>query len=130
MCVCVCVRVFQGRRWEDTKALVGDLEMPDVNPQVICREVRRIVTVHRYGVDVVGVGVGEYSPRQGLDRDVLLALARDSELRECLFLSQHPVVCDGIEVAVVATSLRYLPQLDRLVCDDPVQEGEEEKREI
>ena len=110
--------MFQWRRWEDTKALVGDLEMPDVNPQVVCREVRRIVTVHRYGVDVVGVGVGEYSPRQGLHRDVPLALVRDSELSECLFLSQHPVVCDSIEVAVVATSLRYLPQLHRLVCDE------------
>ena len=79
---------------------------------------------------MVGVCIGEYSPRECLDRDVLVAFSGDSELRECLFLSQHPVICDSVEVAIVTTSLRYLPQLDRLVCGPPMQgEGKRRKRQ-
>ena len=74
---------------------------------------------------MVGVCIGEDPSREGLNRDVILTLSRDSELREGVLISDHPVVGDGVEVAVVATALRDLPQLDRLVCGGGGREGGE-----
>ena len=51
---------------KDTEAAVGDLQVPQVDPEVICGDVRLEVGVDRDGVDVVGVGVGEYSAWRGL----------------------------------------------------------------
>lgn len=48
---------------KDTEAAVGDVQMPEVDPQVVRRHVGLVVGVDRDGVDVVGVGVGEHSAR-------------------------------------------------------------------
>ena len=84
VCVCVCVRVracvcvnaptSSKALQEDTKALISSLEVPEVHSQVVGRQVRAIITVHRDGVDVVGVRVGEYSSGHGLNGDVVVDL--------------------------------------------------------
>lgn len=55
---------------KDTEAAVSDLEVPKVNAQVICRQVRFVVTVDRDGVDVVGVSVGEHPAWAGFHHEV------------------------------------------------------------
>ncbi len=55
---------------KDTEAAVGDVQMPEVNPQVISWHVGLIVGVDGDGVDVVCVGVGEYSPGAHLHHQV------------------------------------------------------------
>lgn len=64
-----CVRV--GSRFQkDTEAAVRDVQVPEVDPQVIGRHVGLVVGVDGDGVDVVGVGVGEHSPRTHLHHQV------------------------------------------------------------
>lgn len=106
---------------KDTEALVSDLQMPEIYSEVVCREVRAVVAVHRDRVDVVGVGIGKYPPGHGLDRNVILDFPRDSQLGDCPLIPHQPFVCDCVHVVVPATSLRDLPQLDGLVYE----EGEE-----
>lgn len=55
---------------KDTKAAISDLQMPEVNAQVICRQVGLTVAVDRDGVDVVGVSVGKHSPGAGFHHQV------------------------------------------------------------
>ena len=40
--------------------------MPEINPKIIRGHVRLLVTVHRYGVDVVRVRIGEHTTWTGL----------------------------------------------------------------
>ena len=40
--------------------------MPEINPKIIRGHVRLLVTVHRYGVDVVRVRIGENTTWTGL----------------------------------------------------------------
>lgn len=65
-----CVRVGSPRFQKDTEAAVGDVQVPEVDPQVISRHVGLVVGVDGDGVDVVGVGVGEHSPRTHLHHQV------------------------------------------------------------
>lgn len=51
---------------KDTKTLIGYLEMPEVDPEVIRAEVCLLITVDAYTVYVIGVRIGEYSPRRCL----------------------------------------------------------------
>lgn len=51
---------------KDTEAAVGDVQMPEVYPQVIGGHVGLMVRVDRDGVDVIGVGVGKHPPRAHL----------------------------------------------------------------
>lgn len=44
---------------DDVEALVGYLQVPQVEPEVVRRQVRLLVRVDRYRVDVVGVSVGK-----------------------------------------------------------------------
>lgn len=55
---------------KDTEAAVRDVQVPEVDPQVIRRHVGLVVRVDGDGVDVVGVGVGEHSPRTHLHHQV------------------------------------------------------------
>lgn len=55
---------------EDTEAAVSDLEVPEVDAEVICRQVSLIVTVDWDRVDMVGVGVGKHPPWTGLHHEV------------------------------------------------------------
>lgn len=61
-----CSFVYYGhsaQHTKDTEAAISDVQMPEVDPQVIGWHVGLVVGVDRDGVDVVGVGVGEHSPR-------------------------------------------------------------------
>ena len=51
---------------DDVEGLVGDLHVPQVDAEVVGREVRLAVRVDADRVDVVGVRVGEDAPRRRL----------------------------------------------------------------
>ena len=102
---------------EDTEALIGDLEVPDVQSEIVCGEVSAVVAVHGDGVDVVGVSVGEYSPGHGLHGAVVLDLLGDSELGDGVFFPHHALVRHRVEVTEPPTALRDLPQLYCLVFE-------------
>lgn len=55
---------------KDTEAAVGDLQVPQVDAQVVCRQVGLIVAVDRDGVDMVRVSVGEHPPWTGFHHEV------------------------------------------------------------
>lgn len=58
------------RAQKDTEAPVGDFQVPEVDAEVVCRQVRGVVAVDGDGVDVVGVCVGEHPPGSGLHHQV------------------------------------------------------------
>lgn len=84
----------KGERWKDTEALVGDLQVPQVDPEVVGGDVGLEVRVHRDGVDVVGVGVTEHTPRCCLHHQICvledrnLAGGREGGLTQYIF-SHH-----------------------------------------
>lgn len=45
----------------DTEALIGVLQMPDIDSQIVSRKISATITVHRYRVDVIGVSIGVHS---------------------------------------------------------------------
>lgn len=53
--------------WKDTKTLICNFQMPQVDSQVIRTEIGFLVTVYAYTVYVVCVCIGKYSPRWCLD---------------------------------------------------------------
>lgn len=55
---------------EDTEAAIGDLQIPQVYPEVIGGDERLKVRVDRDGVDVVGVCVAEYTPGCSLNHQI------------------------------------------------------------
>lgn len=56
--------------WEDTEATVGDLQVPQVHPEVVSGDERLKVRVDRDGVDVVGVGIAEHTSGCSLNHQV------------------------------------------------------------
>jgi hypothetical protein len=48
-----------------TKALVANVEIPEVNAEVVSRNVGLAVRIDRYRIDVVGVSVGVDFSRDG-----------------------------------------------------------------
>lgn len=50
----------------DVERLIRDFHMPQIDPEIVGREVRLPVAVHADGVDVVGVGVSEDPAGRGL----------------------------------------------------------------
>lgn len=48
---------------KDTKALVCDFKMPEVDSKVICRQVGFLITVDGYGIDMIGMSISKYSTR-------------------------------------------------------------------
>lgn len=55
---------------KDTEALICDLKVPEVYPQVVGRHVGLVVAVDGYGVDVVRVRVGKHPAGGGLHHQV------------------------------------------------------------
>lgn len=55
---------------EDTEATVGDLQVPQVHPEVVGGDERLKVRVDRDGVDVVGVGIAEHTSGCSLNHQV------------------------------------------------------------
>lgn len=58
------------KKTKDTEAAISDLQIPEVNAQVICRQVSLTVTVDWDGVDMVGVSIGKHSSRAGFHHQV------------------------------------------------------------
>lgn len=56
--------------WEDTEATVGDLQVPQVHPEIVSGDERLKVRVDRDGVDVVGVGIAEHTSGCSLNHQV------------------------------------------------------------
>lgn len=61
---------------KDTEALVSSLQIPQVYSEVVCGQIRAIITIDSNGVDVVGVCVAEDATRHGLYGDVILDFDR------------------------------------------------------
>lgn len=55
---------------KDTEAAVGDLEVPQVDAEVVCGQIRLVVTVDWDRVDMIGVSVGEYPAGTGFHHEV------------------------------------------------------------
>ena len=55
---------------DDVEGLIGALHVPQVDAEVVGREVGLRVRVHRDGVDVVCVGVGEDAARARLHHEL------------------------------------------------------------
>lgn len=55
---------------KDTEAAIGDLQVPQVHPEIVSRDERLEVGVDRDGVDVVGVGVAEHPSGCSLNHQV------------------------------------------------------------
>lgn len=55
---------------KDTEAAVGDLQVPQVHPEVVSRDERLEVGVDRDGVDVVGVRIAENASGRCLNHQV------------------------------------------------------------
>lgn len=55
---------------KDTEAAVGDVQIPEVDPEVIGWHVGLIVGVDGDGVDVISVSVGKHSPRGHLHHQI------------------------------------------------------------
>ena len=96
----------------DVKRLVGAVETPHVDPQVVGGEECLVVRVHGDGVDVVGVRVREDLPGDGLHREVLVHLRHLQPVGE---LAGRAVVREEVQVPRPRPPLCDLPQLDGLV---------------
>lgn len=55
---------------KDTKAAIGDLQIPQVDAKVICGQISLTIAVDRDGVDVVGVSIRKHSSGAGLHHQV------------------------------------------------------------
>jgi len=62
-----------------TEALVADVQIPEVDSQIISRDVRFLVRVDRDGVNVVGMSVRVDLSRDGGDNVILLRHSRKTE---------------------------------------------------
>lgn len=61
---------FPQTQWTDstrglTEALIADVQVPQVDSQVICRDVCLTIRVHGYRVDVISVSIGIDLSRDG-----------------------------------------------------------------
>ena len=61
---------------DNVEALILDVQVPQVDPQIITADEGLSVTVHRYAVDVVCVCVGVRLPRYGSDDGIVVSEAR------------------------------------------------------
>jgi hypothetical protein len=77
--ICARKRRYHKRKRADyhieqlTETLITDVQIPEVDPEVICGDVRLLVGINGDGVDVISVCVGVNFPRNGSD-DVILML--------------------------------------------------------
>jgi hypothetical protein len=56
-----------------TETLITDVQIPEVDPEVVCGDVRLLVGINGDGVDVISVCIGVNFPWNGSD-DVILML--------------------------------------------------------
>lgn len=65
---------------ERTEALVADVEIPKVDPQIVSRYVCFLVRIDRDGMYMIGVGIRIHLSRHGSDNVVLQSHARQSQM--------------------------------------------------
>jgi hypothetical protein len=65
---------------DNVEALVLNVEVPQVDAQIITADVRLAVAVDRNAIDVVGVGVGVNTARNGGNDRVVVGHAREGEV--------------------------------------------------
>lgn len=82
---------------EDTETLHIVVDMPQVDAQVIGGNERRRVTVQRYRVDMVAMGVGEYSSGDGLNGRFNRSEVRDANCRYRLGIPEQTRVSYSVE---------------------------------
>jgi hypothetical protein len=71
-------------RWLDVdnvEALVLDVEVPEVNPQIVATDERLSITVNRYAIDVICVRVGIRLPRYCGDYGIMVCESRELQIR-------------------------------------------------
>lgn len=64
----------------NVEALILDVEVPQVYPQVVRADEGLAIAVHRYAVDVVGMCVGVDSSRDSGDNGVMMCHPRELEI--------------------------------------------------
>ena len=96
--------------------MISSLQVPEVDSEVVCRQVGAIIAVDGYGVDVVSVCVAEYSAGHGFDGDIVLHLDGHTQPSDGALVPLHPLVCDRVQVGVPPEALGDLPQLHCFVC--------------
>ena len=62
---------------DDVEALILDVEIPQVDPEIITADERLPVAVDRDAVDVIGVGVGIGPTRHGGDDGIMVGQSRE-----------------------------------------------------
>lgn len=101
------------REYPHTEALIANVEVPEVDAQVVCRNVSFAIRVDRDRVDVVSMGIGVDFAWHGGDNSIVVSQLWQSEgcARNRSMLSIAMVVLrddlDGF--------LKHFPQLDSLV---------------
>ena len=114
---------------DNIKALVLDIQVPQINPQIVTANKRLPVGVYRYAVDVIGMGVGVGSTRNGGDNGIMMRHAGELQRggileREARWSRRTTSACDirGCQVAAqvilrnhLERLIKHLPQLDGLV---------------
>lgn len=106
-------RQKQPQHQKDTEALIRDLQVPQVDPEVVGRQIRLLVAVHRYGVDVVSVGVGEDAAGGGLHHQ--LHGSHRGHTQRAHHVPRVPTFVLQVVAVDALVALRHLPQLDCFV---------------
>lgn len=75
-------QLFHVRRLDvdNVKALVLDVQIPQIDAQIIAADEGLPVTVHRDAVDVVGVGVGIRPPRHSGNHGIVVRQPRELQV--------------------------------------------------
>jgi hypothetical protein len=100
---------------DNVEALVADVEVPQVDPEVVGGYVGLAVRVYGDRVDVVGMGVGVHFARNRRGDRVVRRHAREPQLR----LQPPDAASEVLAVVVLGNDLdllvEHLPELDCLV---------------
>lgn len=100
---------------DDVEALVGDLQVPQIKPEVVRREVRLLVRVDRYRVDVVGVSIGKNPTGRGLHHQIHWLYRWHPQRADRQRITYAAVVLPRVVTFDPFVPLGDLPQLYRLV---------------
>jgi len=109
-------RVFQLRPAKDTEALVAEGQVPQVDAQIVGRQKRFLVAVHRQRVDVVRVRVGKHAPRARLDHGVGRHKRRNTQGRYRRRIALDACVVLQVKAFRSFVTFTQFPQLHRLIC--------------
>lgn len=96
-----------------TEALVADVQVPEVDAQVIRRDVGLPIRVDRDRVDMVGMGVGVYFAGNGGNNSVVMCELRQLQRSTCHWYML------SVAMVVLRNDLdrlfKHFPELDSLI---------------